>query len=342
MASNLRSKRMQGYITDSAGNILRNANIVIKEDTPLSTNTVVSVKSDDDGSFSTTPLPSGVYDIYESGIRVARQIHVADPNSIPAYKAAQANFPNSFQQFAILAENGNLNDYQYVIQIEQESVFVALYGNTFPLIDRNLLAQPAEYAGISSFYNFTNDTRVTTTRFDIEYFAPLTSSDRTYKRIRWAGVPAIRFFAESRLVVPLDYYSIVANIPKAVYTDLSVSVGFSDENNVRVSSAATGLSAFATNISTGDIVKFKSGSYVWYGIYHKRSGADMVFKKWGSSNYVSTMPASSLVVSDLHHFDGFFSTMSNINELANERFTVVENVYAQNQVAEIYNYSTRS
>jgi hypothetical protein len=326
---------------DSAGNILRNAKITVKSDSPTQAHVVAEVFSDDDGSFITPPLPGGTYDIYESGIRVSRQIHCADPNAIQCFKPAAVNHPSGYPQFAGLASSGNLNDFRFALQIESESNNVSVYGNTYPLLNRNILSIPDDLEGLSSFYGFTSDSRVTTTRFDIEYFAPLTNIDKTYKRIRWSGIPAVRFFAESRLVLPLDYYSIVANMPRNIGVFPGVAAIFNNDSSVEISSADADVLAFFAQMTAGDIVKFECSDFkVWYGIYHRKAGAAWQFKWWQSSNYQSDAAGSKTVVS-ARHYDGMFQTITNINELANERFTAVENIGAQNQSVESYNYNNR-
>ena len=86
MSSNLRSKPIEGHVTDSAGNVLRNSQIIIKQATPSGSITMGSVQSDDDGYFQSKPLPNGLYDIYESGIVISRIVHTADRNSIQCFK----------------------------------------------------------------------------------------------------------------------------------------------------------------------------------------------------------------------------------------------------------------
>jgi len=345
MPSNLRAKRMQGYVTDSAGNVLRNADIIVKEDTPLSVNTVATVVSDDDGSFTTPPLPAGTYDIYESGVRVARQIHEADQNAIQCFKANPLNHPNDFPEFVTLASRANnmdLNDFRYPLQIEAESIDVSVYGSTFPLLDRPLITTPGIYGDLASFYSLTDDSRITTTRFDVEYYAPLTSTDKTYRRIRWAGVPAIRFYLESKLILPLDFFSIIASMPKGIYNLTGTTGSFppilSGEPLTIDAPSVPEFTTLKSQLVVGDIVKFTTTAGVWYGIYHSRSGTSIVFTQWKSSQFPSIATGTYLPVTSAEHFDAMFNTIENINELINERFTVVENIFAQNQTVELYTY----
>ena len=72
MASNIRAKSIEGYVTDSAGNIIRNSQIIIKQSTPSDSFNIDTVSSDDSGYFASRPIQSGTYEIYESGILVSR------------------------------------------------------------------------------------------------------------------------------------------------------------------------------------------------------------------------------------------------------------------------------
>ena len=61
MASNLRSKPLTGHITDSSGNVIRNTSIIIKD---TYGNTVDTIPTNDEGYFVSSPLPNGVYNIF--------------------------------------------------------------------------------------------------------------------------------------------------------------------------------------------------------------------------------------------------------------------------------------
>jgi len=357
MISNLRSRSIEGHIADSAGNILRNAQVVIKQPTPAISFTVDSVQSDDDGYFVSKPLPNGIYDIYESGIRVSRVIHYAVGAGIPCFKADQENFDitrtGQFQSYAN-ATPPTLNQFKAFIQIEPSFVDVSLYGSLFQIYDRSILVNPIpngdtnELHYIAAFHGFNSNSRITTTRFDVEYFAPLTSLSSTYKRIRWAGVPGIRFYKDSRLVLPLDYFSIVPNLPK---TDLSFGTGTigvtASSGSFFITETAVGVfTNLLADISIGDIAKCQiedSGKY-WYGIVTKISSSgsynQIELEPWKSSRF----PAEEALVSGdfikrIYLFDGMFSNIMAIDDEANSRFCVTENNSAQNNSTELYNYN---
>ena len=64
MGSNLKSRPIEGYITDSAGHVLRNVDVLIKEEISKTESTLIdSVKSGDDGYFISDPIKNGIYEI---------------------------------------------------------------------------------------------------------------------------------------------------------------------------------------------------------------------------------------------------------------------------------------
>jgi len=366
MSSNLRSKPIEGHVTDSAGNVLRNSQIIIKQAAPSGSITMGSVQSDGDGYFQSKPLPNGLYDIYESGISIARIVHTADRNSIQCYKPGVDNYDISLiRNFISLAEATNpvLNSFKWFLQIEPEELDVSVYGSTFPIYDVNIYAindDNNEYDNIAEFFNFNANSRITTTRFDIEYFAPLTALSHFYKRIRWAGVPALRFSEDSKLVVPLDYFSIVASLPKVASnyeTDIiSIEEG-SIEKLVDVSGTHDDFKNHVDTAIIGDIVKLTVrgndiggspiGPFYHYGIVvdvQRASPYHIILEKWLSSRFLSDLDLDDVNtpwVEKIESFDGMFQGITDINDEVNERFTLVENVNAQDNVPELYNYNNQ-
>jgi len=368
MPSNLRAKPIQGHLTDSAGNVIRNSLVTVKIMTPIGAQVVASAKANDDGYFVTTPLTSGNYFIYESGVLVSQIIHTATPETIQCFKADPENyFPQRIQSFnTLLAIRpvSELRKFKMFIQIESDEVNTALYGNSFQIYDSAInygsqVVQNDLY-WIGKFFDLDTDSRITTTRFDIEYFSPITSVDTSYKRIRWAGMPAIRFIKDSKLVVPLDYFSFITSLPKKVSNNGLI---FSNPplDLVKISSFTSGQSAIIQStdlnnaafgeiydtLSYGDVVKLiLTNGKIFYGIFYLRetSGSDRYI-------YVEILPSSrftsntDIIVSDtidmILVFDGIFSGMQSIDSLVPERFTVVENVSAQNSDSELYNYSNQ-
>jgi len=363
MSSNIRAKSIEGHVTDSAGNILRNSQIIIKQATPSGSYTVDTVYSDDSGYFISKPIPNGTYDIYESGIRVSRIIHKADENSIQCFKAHSDNYDIlNLENFELLVDSSELNKFKAFIQIEPSETDISQYGNSFPIYDFTFPSSDPQLGNtgnqlwdLSKFFEFGTDSRITTTRFDIEYFLPLTSLSSTYQRIRWAGVPAIKFFEDSKLLVPLDYFSIVLNYPKVI----SPSVINFGESDITIEESTTttviltntneddNFDSLSRNVRIGDILKLTVNNggddESYYGIIVDINlDLTITLEKLLSTNYSSTdVSGGSYYVKRIYAYSGMFSGITEINEEVNERFSVVENVYAQNLSSEIYAYTNR-
>jgi len=354
MSSNLRSKPVEGYVTDSAGNILRNSIIIVKQETPSGSKVIESTKSDDAGFYSTNPIPNGTYDIYESGIVVSRIIHRPDHNSIQCFKADVLNYkPSTVGDFTTLAEGQLLNSYRIFIQIETPSLDISRFGSSFPIYDFNILQSPDiagsgdELLNMANFLSLDPSSRITTTRFDVEYYAPLTNASSNYKRIRWAGVPAIRFSSDSKLVIPLDYFSIVANYPKIIdpvgndtYQPNSVIIQETG-SGASISDSSNEIESLSQNTNVGDILRVSMSNGFWYGVISSiepGSPNQIFLELWKSSRF----PSEDIIsqnVSKIMAFDGMFNGINDIDESVNERFKVVENISAQNNETELYNYN---
>jgi len=367
MSSNLRSKPIEGHVTDSAGNVLRNSQIIIKQAAPSGSITMGVVKSDDDGYFQSKPLPNGLYDIYESGISIAKIVHTADRSAIQCFKPGVDNYDVSLiRNFISLTEsdtNPTLNSFKWFLQIEPEELDISVYGSTFPIYDVGISLitdVDNDYYNVAQYFNLTVDSRITTTRFDIEYFAPLTSLSRFYKRIRWAGVPAIRFSKDSKLVVPLDYFSIVASLPKVSSRDYSTTVVPAEglaEKIITVSGSAVEFMDHVNIMIIGDIVKLTVrgndiggspiGPFYHYGVVvdvDRSSPYVVTTEKWLSSRFVSDLDLDNIYdqyVEKAESFDGMFQGITDIDDEANERFTLVENINAQDYVPDLYNYNNQ-
>jgi len=373
MLSNIRAKPIEGHVSDSAGNVLRNASIVIKQTSPTGSFVVDSAQSDDDGYFITRPIQNGTYDIYESGIRISRIIHSPDSDSIQCFQAGGDNFDlATVGNFNVLLGDHihpattQMNNYRGFIQIEPESTDVFQFGNVFPIYDFDLTNDPGnteatqvhDLFNLSKFFGFNVNSRVTLTRFDVEYFSPLTSSSTTYKRVRWAGVPGIRFYQDSKIVIPLDYYSIVPSYPKvtlpvAADAGSTITVTELDLDHVQISDVgpATNIYTLSSLVGKGDIVKFKiqtasptdplNGQY-WFGIVYyvspQTSNAYILLERLRSSRVVSPQINETCNALRLYAYDGMFSNIMDISDEVNQRFTVTENISAQGNDFELYNY----
>lgn len=354
IVSNIRAKSIEGHITDSAGNVLRNASIVIKLATPVTGSIVVdTIISDEDGYFKSTPLQNGVYDIYESGINISKLIHIACPGSIPCFKPNIYNYIQTLiKNFTLLASEQKLYEFKYFIQIEPEETDVETLGNTYPIYNHDIVDEVTEdLYSLSKFFQFTSESRITTTRFDIEYFSPITASSKLYKRIRWAGVPGIRFFNDSKIVVPIDYLSIVPSLPKYFfnYEDEIINIDYEGLGLIlEPSGEITQFSVDVQNIFIGDIIKVINddidNTYVYCivdDVFKGESEQSVILEKLKSSRFTSTYTPemNEVRIKSIEVFDGIFQGITEINDGVNEKFCVVENTYAQNNNTELYNYN---
>jgi hypothetical protein len=294
-------------------------------------------------------------------------LHRAD-STIQCFKALPYNYPSSnVNPFDYLLAQEKLQAYVYYLQIEPEDIDVSISGNTFPIYDYTLMALSTAYSDdlyhLQKFHVLGTNSRITTTRFDVEYFAPLTGLAKTYKRIRWAGVPGIRFQSDSKLVVPLDYMSIVANLPRFISqngVDLLISFDpftpqikvFSGDTDVKhvgpMSPDDAAYSDIKDNLIVGDVVYCgfipPTGTSVdvptdWYGVFEGLDDNEyLILRKWRATTWSYTdMPVESGIVR-VSIYDGMFSGLFNINELANERLFVSENVSVQDDGVERYSY----
>lgn len=345
MATNLRSRPIEGYITDSAGSVLRNVDVVIKEDAPHGGSiVVVSARSDDDGYFITTPIKNGVYDIYESGVRIIRQYHSANPTLIQCYKPNSNNIPTdiaSFADFIGVSPVKNINTYRYYLQIEPETIDVSSYGNSFPLWETNSIVGTdfENIAAIHTSFNIdTEGSRLTHSRFDVEFIIAEDS------RIRWSGVPGISFGSEQKIVLPLDYMSITPNHHSYYGNGIGGSIALDSGDRYIV----TLNNDTVTAISTGDIIKITMSDdtpndpHVFYGIVHHKPvpATNVVYiTKWKTTKVASNSLTPATTISKCHVYNGFNSSIESLDRTIKERFSVQENLYAQNSLTELYSYS---
>jgi hypothetical protein len=355
MPTNLNSRPIEGYITDNAGNILRNVDVVIKDDAPNGSVVIDVCKSDDDGYFISKPIKNGVYDIYESGVRVYRQYHSSFPTVIQCYKPYSTNEPSSdilpFSDFVgSEAPDEDINFFRYYIQIEPENIDISTYGHLFPLWKQDGANQLTghDFENIALVHDgFTVGTSyLTHTRFDVEYFSPLYTQNSDHKRMRWSGVPGVSFADESKIVLPLDYFSITPNQPHYYYNDVNGTWGqyLGSEEIVELSDVPTDVT---DNLITGDILKLElAASQIFWCIVHYIDGTTVYATRWKSSraNSANLTTIVSAVGSDFDVYSyriykGFYANLENLTDSVSEYFTVKENQAAQNSISEEYNYS---
>jgi len=361
MISNLRARPIQGYVTDSAGNVLRNSSIVIYRNSPSGLVSADLAKSDDEGYFVSSPLPNGVYDIFESGIRTARIIHGPDQNAIQCFKASKDNYyENDIASFSSLADvsDPRLNNFKYFLQIEPEEISVDILGSMFPIYDVDLSTLVSADAGplydLAQFLNLRTNSRITISRFDVEYFLPLTAAQTSYRRIKWAGIPGIRFKSDSKIVLPLDYFSIVANNPFIISNNGNpfgadevwlekVSTSGKEIVTIKGDSDISEYVSIYNNVGIGDIIRLgMAASEEWYGIVVNKDAYSIVLEKWNSSRFVSTYtPTEGNSVLSIKTYNGMFQGMTAMSSTVSEYFNVVENVYQQTVADELYTYEGR-
>lgn len=365
MPTNLRSIPIEGYITDNAGNIVRNTTVIIKEDTPSGSNIVDTVKSDDDGYFISKPIKNGLYDIYESGVRVFRQYHSSQPTVIQCYKPGISNTPTWLAGFSEYTSSNiptiDINDYKSYVQIEPETLNTTLYGHQFPLwninpYDISMIGNDHSFKNITKVHNGldANTSRLTHTRFDAELFLPLYAQNVTHKRVRWAGIPGLMFYGDSKIVLPLDYYGIVPNHFYNTITpssNITWAIWNSDPTLIRIDLGATDYNNFYTSLTTGDIIEVSfstTNMKFWCILYYKfvESNRRILYgRMWKSSYAVAgdnlsniSVVASSTDINKIICYQGMYSGMEIINQSTSEYITVSENLMAQNSVTELYNY----
>jgi hypothetical protein len=354
MASNLRSAPIDGYITDGAGNILRNAEVSVKEVTPLGTNLIETTKSNDSGKFVTAPIKNGVYSIFESGTEVAKQYNSVLPYCIQVYAANPDNLPaaDTIIPFAtFLDPDEDINLFRHYIQIEPQSVDVFSYGNRFPIWDKAISTwyDRHPFINIATYHEgFTDDSRITHSRFDIEMFVPLVNG-ASHHRVRFAGVPAIKFRSDGRLVLPIDYLSIVPNRP---WKQGTVSMYTADIHHKVINSACIELTENdigSAGMALGDIMRvqfIQPGSVIkfFWGIVIEIAEQSVMLCRWRSANASQNVseagdiaaydpivsgPSTSCVTGYVV-FQGIPSQIANIVQSVGERYTVTENQTAQN------------
>ena len=334
MPLNLRSKSFEMYMVDNAGNVLRNVPIDIKKNNGYSNIIVYSGRTDGSGKFTSCPLPSGIYQIFESNNFIGFINHFHD-NNIQAFSPSEYNIvKNSYCNFNLnIGASNNLNNFRWFLQIEPENILIVYNGSSYPLYEKEL--QGEEYDNISNFFSMTSESRITTTRFDIEYCLQKTYLNSLSKKIRWAGVPGIRFKNDTCIVVPLDYYSFV---PKFYKLKIATNAFFNfDDEIINV--------VDSTGINVGDIIKIVTADTIpkfYYKIVQEISPTgdtvDIYTKKWLSSNFLSNPLGGLSEGITLYVYDGLFGNLTSIVDPTNF-FSITENNFAQNSIFELYYYS---
>jgi hypothetical protein len=235
--------------------------------------------------------------------------------------------------------------------MEPESIDVVRYGNMFPLWNADPVADlsghPFElmkniHTGLAAASALTH------TRFDVEYFDPLVRDNTSHRRIRWAGIPGIKFSNSSKIVLGLDYYGI---IPKSRQSELTVGGSvvvdatrtYAHTLKLDFTTSYAATDTFYGTVGVGDIVKVTlANSKIFWGIFYYAETAItdhkyMELRMWLSSNNTHDLQGiadvdslGALTVSKLESYQGPFPGIETLNQSVSERFFVVENVSAQN------------
>lgn len=324
MASNLRSKSLTGHVADASGNVIRNTSIIIKD---TYGNIMDSTQTNDDGYFVTSPLPNGAYSIFDDGVLIATKEHTPDKISIECFVATDGN-KGPVSNFWDLVNTNKINDFVSFIQIESDVVNTSRYGNIYPLYVAKLKGSNIQWQhSMAEFLGFSEETLITTTRFDVEYYSPISEGAAAYKRVRWSGVPGIRYATNGKIVLPLDYMSFVASLPKANFQNCTVT-------SVDLASGVVQVNGLSANI--GDMVHLYESGVNFYGICTGNVGG-LTLSKWDSDK--GGFPSIQIMdVASADVFDGMFEGLSTIGESVNSYFTVSENTEAQNTPNESYEY----
>jgi len=254
--------------------------------------------------------------------------------------------------FSVCLANNDLNSFKTYLQIEPADLDVSVYGHYFPVYGVDAVSgYSAALDHIKTFFSLNSSNpygRVTTTRFNIEYYNPLTSSNSIYKRVRWVGVPGLQFYVNHKLVVPLDYRSIVLSYYTKGY--FAYTSGFpvlttdGSSPNMVCTITFLGDPNFATiynEVNLGDIIEVTAGAGAkFFGIVRSTSleSSTIIAEQWKSTRYSTTMSSSTAVTGFAYH-NAMFPGIININQLVYDRFSVTENMEVQNSVSELDLYS---
>lgn len=284
----IRSKPISGVITDEYGNVLRDAFVSIKL---ISTNKSIEVdttRTDDGGRFTTRPLPNGKYGVFvDSGMQAEIHDHYTGGQfNIPCYEALS----ESLVGVSLNPFEGPKNDFVMFLQIEDNTVDVGKYGNTYPLIS------PIKKPSVIESMNWESAMH-TTSLFNIEYYY---GGRRSY----WKNVPAVQFGTSSRLVIPLSYYNIGMDYPKAEIVVSSIT-GSGDLYTV--------LTTSSPDVRVGDVLS------IGLIVVSIASGA-LSCERWLGNDVIS----DNMNPVKCYVYGGMFLGINRVSYDLNERFSITE------------------
>lgn len=345
---NLRAKPIQGYITDSAGNTVRGAEVVIKEFTASSQYRVVdTVKTDSKGFFqSRRALKPGVYDIFESGTVMNRILHSFGNGLVPGFKPSTRSLsPSKALSLYGLAEDGeptsaDINEYILGVQIESDDIDVRNLGHTFPVYQGSA---PNTVIDNHQRYLMTASSTITSSRFNIEYYYPNVQAV-TYRYATWRGVHAVSYGPDKPLILPLTY--------DELFVDTSLPLAYATADDAEF--LQTGHDTTTATFSTGNFpsqVKDLIHNQIAYGVIGKGDIVSVYntvnnVRYWGIicndllitggactiwlRNWAKLQDSSfdNVVTAQVSFYHGFSQTMENASDTMSDRITVFEDMSA--------------
>lgn len=325
---------------DGAGNSIRAAKVSVKQVTASGQyRTVDQVQTDPTGRFTTKPLKPGVYDIFESGIRLNRIVHdfefgVVCPFTPTKLSKAPASAISGY------ATSEDINDYVLCVQVEADDLDISNGGHQYPVFKADATSmsymRSLPEVGVRYRLDQINDSTVTTSFFDVEYHYPMDGS-RTYRDLHWRKVRGVSYGESAPIVVPLTYWDldIDPQLPShfsnwttgypTVPGDLTLLADKSNPDQV-----ALYTKLVDGTVGVGDVVLFQNttdGDDFWC-IIHKVtssiSGMTMFMTPYLKHN--DTVPAGMTTYDNLFVFPGFNVTIENSRDSIPDRFTVFPGV----------------
>ena len=296
----VRSKPITGYVLDSAGNVIRYGVVEIKNKHGVLIDTV---NCDSSGYFETRPLPTGDYYVFNNSVLVSDVLHRPD-NTIECFRSLDTEKPNF--------TNDDLTKYITYIQIEPNTRNVKVDGSLFPIYDMQFKdSQVQEFSDFADKYGMTEESRITSTRFDVEYYT-------NGKLLRFTNIPAIRYTNTSRLVIPLDYSSISRRLP--------ILLSGSQVTEVSTTDAVIVLGNISGTVKRGDIVMIQGQAEgdIYTGICSRND--EVRLDPLPETTYVPSVNDTP----DIVVYEGMGEMFDDIGDYINEFVSVFENIEAQN------------
>lgn len=216
----VRAMPITGHLKDRSGNVIAGSKVSVKMVTPITNVHVDDIIINNNGFFSTRPLPNGVYNFYHSGVFVTSIYHYHN-SSIPCYRPKDEYLDFAIlKNFSTYASTFRVSEYKIFLQVEGDypthSVMNldAFYGIKIPEDgDTEPISVKGDLNYASVFLNMDEDSRFTTTRFNIEYNIEKDFGDKRVRNILWTGVPGVKYSEDHPVIIPIDYFSLITRIP---------------------------------------------------------------------------------------------------------------------------------